>query len=64
VPTHAALFGLDIRLRAIQQAKREKLEELKRRTNANGNPKNRHLYPTEEIIQSHRYIDKKKPYFT
>lgn len=64
MPTHAALFGLDVRLRALQQAKKERLEELSRRTNGNGNARNRHLYPAEEIIQSHRYIDRKKSYFT
>lgn len=71
VPTRAALFGLDVRFRAVDERINAKKVSRLPAFNADEDPnstgkrggQNRHLYPPEKLIEDRRHTERKREVF-
>jgi hypothetical protein len=63
VPTKAALFGLDLRFRDVE--KRMAAKNVIKAIDPNSpTHTNRHLAPSEAVIQSERYTKRRREHFS
>ena len=63
VPTRAALFGLDLRFKEVDEKIRQKRNPFSNRE-VEPHAKNRHVYPSEDFIQQNQRTERRQQVFT